>query len=63
MASDPTALCKKDPGTGAHEVCPANELVTHVHVTTLEGKLGILLGMVEVKCDVLFLGDVKSEKT
>jgi hypothetical protein len=59
MATDPTALCNIDPGTGAHEVCPAGHLVTHVHATTLEGELAKLLtSFLTVSCDVLFLGDV-----
>jgi hypothetical protein len=59
MATDPTALCNIDPGTGQHEVCPAGHLVTHVHATTLEGELAKLLtSFLTVSCDVLFLGDV-----
>lgn len=59
MAEDPTALCYVDPGEGLHEVCPEDELVEHVHVTTLPGVKGKLLTNVfNVECDVLFLGEV-----
>jgi hypothetical protein len=59
VATDPTALCEVDPGTGLHEVCPAGKLVTHVHETTLAEKKGILkTSLLTIECDVLFLGDV-----
>jgi hypothetical protein len=59
MATDPTALCDTDPGTGAHETCPATHLVSHVHETTLSGAKGKLVtSFLTIECDVLFLGDV-----
>jgi hypothetical protein len=64
MASEPTSLCKEDPavgGTGLHAVCPADKQFTHVHDTTLTGKKATLLSsVINVECDVLFLGDVLS---
>ena len=45
-----TSLCKADEGT-----CSAGNQISHVHETSVTK--ATLLGAVEVKCDVLFLGD------
>jgi len=58
--AESTALCTTMPGSGAHEVCPAGNLVAHVHEANLEGNPAVLLSSATVKCDVLFLGDVTS---
>jgi hypothetical protein len=51
---DPTDLPDRD---GLLAVC--NNLVTHVHETTLSGaKAKLLSKAINVECDVLFLGDV-----
>jgi len=48
-----TTLCKKD-----ESPCPTKEIISHVHETTLTGAKGKLLtSIVNVECDVLFLGD------
>jgi len=53
-----TALCNQDPAANKEEACPEGHLVTHVHETTLSGAKGKLLtSIVNVECDVLFLGD------
>jgi len=57
--AESTSLCSSDPGPGAHEVCPAGSLVTHVHEVT-SSKAKLLTSFLTVECDVLFLGDVKS---
>lgn len=51
----PTTLCSND----AVSIC--NE-VTHVHTTTLAGaKAKLLTSVINVECDVLFLGDTVAE--
>jgi len=58
-ATEPTALCTEDPGTGLHEVCPATKLISHVHEATLSTNQAVLKNsFLATKCDVLFLGDV-----
>ena len=49
--AESTALCKADEGT-----CSAGNQISHVHETSVTK--ATLLGAVEVKCDVLYLGDV-----
>src|SRR5690349_5395671 len=57
--AESTALCNIDPGAGAHEVCPSGNLLTHLHLRTLVGRLAKLLSsFLTSECDVLFLGDV-----
>jgi len=57
MAKEPTALCKVD-----ELPCETENIVTHVHETTLSGAKATLLNSISnVLCDVLFLGDVLSE--
>jgi hypothetical protein len=60
-----TALCTYDPLQEGSEVCSSPSLRTHVHETSvLKGK--ILSSVLNVECDVLFLGDTlwngKAEK-
>jgi hypothetical protein len=59
--AESTALCKEDAVLLTGEACPAGKLISHVHETTLTGAPGLLLSsIVEILCDVLFLGDVTS---
>jgi len=67
--AEPTALCLEDTALFDEEgnyvktdECPKAKRVTHVHNSTLGAKPAILLGVVEIKCDILFLGDVVSEE-
>jgi hypothetical protein len=53
--AEKTVLCKED-------ASPCKSVVTHVHETTLSGAKGKLLtSIVNVECDVLFLGDTVGE--
>jgi hypothetical protein len=53
MAEGSTALCKAD-----ESPCAAGNIITHVHESTLAGNPGLLLSsVVNILCDVLFLGD------
>jgi hypothetical protein len=55
--AEPTALCEVP-----EEECEEGQLVAHVHETTLAGaKAKLLTSIINVECDVLFLGDVTSE--
>jgi hypothetical protein len=60
-----TVLCDEDPASSEHAVCPSGHLVTHVHETTLSAhKATVLSSLINVECDVLFLGDaVEKEST
>jgi hypothetical protein len=59
--AESTALCKEDPINLPSEVCPEEKRISHVHEQTLSGSPGLLLSsVVEVLCDVLFLGDVQN---
>src|SRR5689334_13354923 len=43
--AETTSLCDTDPGTGAHEVCPAGHLPSHVHKIT-KTKAKLLVGSI-----------------
>jgi hypothetical protein len=59
--AESTALCKEDAVLLEGEVCPEANRVHHVHEATLTGAPGLLLSsIVEILCDVLFLGDVQN---
>jgi hypothetical protein len=52
--AESTALCKTDPGKGANEVCPAGDVLTHVHAA---GRVTILNSVLNVECVALSLED------
>ena len=54
--AEKTALCTTD-----ESPCSGGHTVTHVHQLTLAGDKAILLSIIEVECDVLFLGDALGE--
>lgn len=55
--AESTALCEFDTAN-FEEVCPEGHRVTHVHEATLaEAKADILNTILNIECDVLFLGD------
>ncbi len=57
-STEETTLCKVD-----EEQCEEENIVTHVHETTLTGKKAILkTSLLTVECDVLFLGDTVGER-
>jgi hypothetical protein len=59
--AESTALCKEDAVLLTGEVCPEAKRIHHVHEATLAGAPAFLLtSIVELLCDVLFLGDVTS---
>jgi hypothetical protein len=59
-----TALCDEDPASSEHAVCPSGHLVTHVHEATLSAqKAKLLSSLINVECDVLFLGDTDEEES
>jgi hypothetical protein len=54
--AETTALCK-----AAESTCTSGNLIEHVHEVTLTGKKAKLLSNLgAIECDVLFLGDVKT---
>jgi len=58
----PLVFCEADLGTGPSEGCPNEDIVTHVHKSTLaEKKAKILNKLINVECDALLLGDVAEE--
>jgi len=67
VMAESTALCDQTPEGGfdfpggtylTGEACLEKHRVTHVHETTLEGaKAKLLTSILNVECDVLFLGD------
>ena len=60
-AANDTRLCSNDAGNQMVSPCTS---VTHVHETTLAGAKGKLLtSIVNVECDVLFLGDTTAGTT
>jgi hypothetical protein len=62
--AESTTLCLEDPGEGKEcpKGSPESQLITHVHEATLAGNPALLLSStVEIKCDVLFLGDTTSK--
>jgi hypothetical protein len=54
--AEPTGLCSTDAG----KENPCESVVTHVHETSV-GKGVLLTNILNVECDVLFLGDVTGE--
>lgn len=59
--AESTALCTVDPGEGAQEACPAEHLFSHLHAATEAGNKAVFLSSVlNVECDLLYLGNVTS---
>jgi hypothetical protein len=59
--AESTALCSVDPGEGEHEVCPAGNLITHVHAVTAAGNPALILSsVVNVACTLLLLSNTVS---
>jgi hypothetical protein len=53
--AESTALCEDDPGDNIYAVC--DDFIEHVHETTLaSAQAKILSSVIDVECDVLFLG-------
>jgi hypothetical protein len=60
--AETTALCSADPGTGSFEKCAGGNLITHVHETQgLFELVKVLNNVINVECNVLFLGDTVFE--
>jgi hypothetical protein len=60
--AESTSFCSVDPGEGPEEVCPAGDLITHLHAATATGlKAVVLTSSINVECSVLYLADTVGE--